>query len=369
MKIGIDIDDTLTEIEDELLDAAYQYAMGLGKTVLDHRTQFLDRHNDGGIYQKVFGFDDNELKYFLANIQESITNSALPRPGVVETIKRLKEDGHHITIITARDSEFHEDPYTQSKTWLDKHNIMYDKLIVNARDKQIACKNEGISLLIDDSIGNCERVREIGVDTIRICKPKNINTYHPSFSNWQEIYDYIGWKYPKVNSILMQQLENNNLVFERAEIKQIDEIRTLYAERTEWFQEKKIRQWSEYLNRHPEEEFIKAIEQGDYYILKRDGKIVAGYELNEESKHWSTDIEQAYYICKVVTKVGTHGIGKFLLETAKDMTRKNNKTFLRLECLTYNEQLNHIYENYGFSFVKNGYDGYHYTLREWKAQK
>lgn len=368
MKIGIDIDDTLTEIEDQLLEAAYQYAKDLGKTVHNHREQILDRHNDGGIYKEVFGFNTDELKYFLSTIQENITNAALPRSGAVEIIKKLKDDGHHITIITARDSEFHEDPYNQSKTWLDKHHIMYDKIIVNARDKKIACKQENIALLIDDSIGNCERVSEIGVDTIRICKPKNIGAYSPSLSNWEEIYGYIEWKYPKVNSILMKPLADNNLVFERAEAKQIDEIRNLYAERIQWFQEQNIRQWSEYLNRHSEEEFIKAIEQGNYYILKQDGKIVAGYELNEESKHWSTDIEQAYYLCKVVTKVGTKGIGKFLLDTAKDMVRKNNKIFLRLECLTYNEQLNHIYENYGFSFVKNEYDGYHYTLREWKVE-
>lgn len=369
MKIGIDIDDTLTEIEDELLNAAYQYAKDLGKTVYNHREQFLDRHNDGSIYKEVFGFNTDELKYFLSTIQENITNAAFPRSGAVEIIKKLKDNGHHITIITARDSEFHEDPYNQSKTWLDKHGIMYDKIIVNARDKKKACKQENIALLIDDSIGNCERVSEIGVDTIRICKPKNIEIYRPSFSNWEEIYGYIEWKYPKVNSILMKQLADNNLVFERAEIKQIDEIRDLYAERTEWFQEQKIRQWSEYLKHHPKEEFLNSIAQGNYYILKQNGKIIGGYELKEDSKYWNRDIGQAYYINKVVTKVGLRGIGKFLLDTAKYITNKSNKHFLRLNCLSYNEQLNQIYEKYGFSFVENGYDGYHYTLREWKVEE
>lgn len=68
MNIGIDIDNTITEVQEE-------------------------------------------LKYFLKNIQEEITNMAKPRFNAVEAINRLRKEGHKIIIITARDSEFHDNPY------------------------------------------------------------------------------------------------------------------------------------------------------------------------------------------------------------------------------------------------------------------
>ena len=84
----------------------------------------------------MFQFNYEELKYFLKDIQESITNKAKPRENAVEVINKLKNDGNEIIIITARDSEFHDDPYKYSKDWLDKNNIYYDKLVVNARNKE-----------------------------------------------------------------------------------------------------------------------------------------------------------------------------------------------------------------------------------------
>ena len=85
-----------------------------------------------------------------ASYQENITKKAKPREDVVDVIKKLRKDGHKIYIITARDSEFHNDPYELSKTWLDKNNIEYDKLIVNARDKVKICKEQNVNIFIDD---------------------------------------------------------------------------------------------------------------------------------------------------------------------------------------------------------------------------
>jgi len=73
-------------------------------------------------------------------------------------IHNLKELGHTIIIITARTDEFHDNPYRQSKEWLEKNNIEYDKLVVNARDKGMACIEEKIDLYIDDNLNNCIRV-------------------------------------------------------------------------------------------------------------------------------------------------------------------------------------------------------------------
>ena len=91
MNIGIDIDNTLTEIQEELNKAAYDYAIKLGKNINNAENQLEDIKNNGDAYKKKFEFTYDELKYFLKDIQEEITNKAEPRPDVVEVIKKLKK--------------------------------------------------------------------------------------------------------------------------------------------------------------------------------------------------------------------------------------------------------------------------------------
>lgn len=191
MRIGIDIDDTLTDVKNELIKAGENYARSLEKDIKVDKN-FEDKNNNGNKWQEMFQFDYDELKYFLKDIQESITNKAKPRENVVEVINKLKNDGNKIIIITARDSEFHDDPYKYSKDWLDKNNIYYDKLVVNARNKEDTCIEEKIDLFIDDSESNCLNVKKVGIKTIRVCnKIEENNSNLICFNNWNDIYSYI----------------------------------------------------------------------------------------------------------------------------------------------------------------------------------
>lgn len=192
MNIGIDIDNTITEVQDELNKAAYEYAVKLGKNINNAENPLEDIKNNGDVYKKKFEFTYEELKYFLKNIQEEITNKAKPRINAVETINKLRREGHKIFIITARDSGFHDDPYLLSKNWLDKNNIEYDKLIVNAREKGMVCKNENIDLFIDDQLNNCLDVLKEGIKVIRISKEISKNAEIVDLDNWNKIYEFIG---------------------------------------------------------------------------------------------------------------------------------------------------------------------------------
>lgn len=190
MRIGIDIDDTLTDIREELDKAAILYAKKIGK-LTDEKIKIGGAYGNGNIYQQIFHFSEDELKYFLKEIQESVTENALPRKNVVEVIHKLKELGHTIIIITARADEFHDDPYRQSKEWLERNNIVYDKLVVNARDKGIACIKEEIDLYIDDNLNHCMRVNALGIQTIRIGKEDEKKSFKNTFCDWNRIYEYI----------------------------------------------------------------------------------------------------------------------------------------------------------------------------------
>ena len=50
MIIGIDIDDTLTDIRDELKEAATNYAKKLGKDV-NNEDNYIENKNNGNDYQ------------------------------------------------------------------------------------------------------------------------------------------------------------------------------------------------------------------------------------------------------------------------------------------------------------------------------
>lgn len=160
---------------------------------------------------------------------------------------------------------------------------------------------------------------------------------------------------------------NQELNFEKAEIRDLDEILNLYLERSNWFKEKQIKQWNNYLKSHPVADFEKAIRTQNYYIMRDHGTIIAGFELSIDSKLWKEESEDVYYIRKVVTKVGYKNIGSLIFDKCKEIAISNNKHYLRLECIKSNKKLNEIYENYNFKWIRYCNDGLcHFSLRELK---
>lgn len=190
MIIGIDIDDTLTDIRDEVGAEALKYAKSLNKEI-DETKVVWDKNNNGSSFKERYNLNYDELLYFFRNLQEKITKKAKPREDVVDILKKLREEGHKIYIITARDSEFHDDPYKLSKIWLDKNNIEYDKLIVDARDKVKVCKEQNVDLFIDDKLSNCQGISNEGIITIRITNYTDQHQNIINKKNWKEIYEYI----------------------------------------------------------------------------------------------------------------------------------------------------------------------------------
>ena len=194
MNLGFDIDNTISDIEGELNKEAYNYALTLGKAPKNDKTDVVDINNDGKSWTEMYNFTNEELKYFLKDIQEEIWEEAKIREDAVMIIKKLKEEGNTIIIITARNEEFHDDPYNISATWLNKKGIVYDKLIVNARDKGDICKAEKIDVFVDDQLGNCLNISSKGIKTIRLTTDKTIYKGIINCTTFKEIYEIINNK-------------------------------------------------------------------------------------------------------------------------------------------------------------------------------
>ena len=148
MRIGIDIDGVLTNIE---------------SFVADYMTKYCIENN---IEYKIGKSSYNVYETF--NISNYAKNEKA-RAFASEVIEKLKEDGHEIYIITARwfanrDDEIGKKMRETVKNWLCEYKIPYDKLVFvkasnESKDKEIA--ENKIDLMIEDNPSNINELSKI----------------------------------------------------------------------------------------------------------------------------------------------------------------------------------------------------------------
>lgn len=195
MKIGIDIDNVISNFDDVLLEEYMKHDKELRNTgIINKNTYFRNGMFDWS--------EDEEKDFYTKNIEKfakkfkSINNSTY-------YINKLREDGHEIYIITGRDNGEYSNPHQMTVEWLEKYNIIYDKLILtnayNSKEKADICMENGISIMIDDSSRICKEVDKVGIKALLMDTPYNKQTDTITrVQNWQEIYEYIS-KFQNVN--------------------------------------------------------------------------------------------------------------------------------------------------------------------------
>lgn len=194
MKIGIDIDNVISNFEE---DVEKEYLM--------HNAKIVDptKHRDEGRYDWSI---EQSKEFYISNIERIAINLSTI-DFAAETIDKLKEDGNEIYIISGRDNGEYTNPYEMTKEWLEKHHIHYDKLILtNAYDnhaKTEECKKNNIDIMIDDSPRICMDLQENGIKVLmmerKVLKQKDFNIER--VTSWKEIYTKISSMY-KINVIL-----------------------------------------------------------------------------------------------------------------------------------------------------------------------
>ncbi len=102
-------------------------------------------------------------------------------------------------------------------------------------------------------------------------------------------------------------------------------------------------------------------------VAKFDNKVCGVMLLKDEDKdYWNTD-DHSYYIHHLATDINLKGVGKKLIDYAKEQCRINNKKYLRLDCYQESEFLNNYYQKIGFNKVGSGTEeNYSYNLWEMK---
>lgn len=170
------------------------------------------------------------------------------------------------------------------------------------------------------------------------------------YDNLEDLLENISTDKIKVDSKLL--LNQQRYEVTNASIDDVVCIYDLYQERVNWFKEKRIKQWTSYLQDHPKEELSKLIQSGCMYKVLLNNTLVGAFELSNNSELWK-DSDSAYYLRGAVAKVGTRGIGKKIVSFCRKKCREDNKKYLREYNATYNKKLDKLFEDKGFKLVKH----------------
>lgn len=182
MRIGIDIDDTITDT----------YLI-----VLKHIAEYFNRdykelEAKGYTYDEFF--TDSEFVGFEKFVDDNfhkLIPFLKPKDGAVEVINKLKKDGHEIIIVTARSSA----KENQNIDFLNAHNIPFDKFYEGIKDKGELCKKENVDVLIDDSYKHYKQCEKQNIRAILFDAPYN-KKYEECerVTSWNEVYDILNNK-------------------------------------------------------------------------------------------------------------------------------------------------------------------------------
>ena len=194
MNLGIDIDDTIANTYDVLLKYLQEYTRD--DIVIDREK--ANRDILAQMYHTNFrNGGDKQDKEFLNRYYEKTVLKVETKIDAVESIKKLKEEGNQIFLITARfpSNKFNIEELT--KDWLKKYGIQYDKLILNSQNKVITAKEHCIDIFVDDNIKNCTDMAKAGIKTYimdsnvnKDFKDENIERVYSWSQLYQKIEDY-----------------------------------------------------------------------------------------------------------------------------------------------------------------------------------
>ena len=192
MRIGIDIDNCISNFDDVLLEEYIKHDKELRNTGIINEEPY---HITVGMFD--WSKEEND-EFYYNNIQR-IAMSLKPLNNAKEVIDKLKADGNEIYIITSRDNGEYVNPEKMTREWLEKYDIYFDKLILTGRhEKGPVCKENNIDIMIEDSIKNCEDIENNGVKCyIMNTRYNQEETRFERVKRWNEIYSKISKLYKK----------------------------------------------------------------------------------------------------------------------------------------------------------------------------
>lgn len=166
----------------------------------------------------------------------------------------------------------------------------------------------------------------------------------------------------------------------RAEAKDWPDIHDLLVNVAQWLKDQGSQQWNSLLRGEDSHQTKERLAAGQLYVGRNTQNMIVGMfilyskQSDWDEKLWGKDSQQDYYYLHrlaVHRQYKNKGFGSDLMAAAKELTEKNGKKALRLDCRCQIEALNHFYTVESFKKVgqqENIFDGDRlndFNLYEW----
>lgn len=182
MRIGIDIDDTLTETS-EVME----------RVALKHDEEYNNKlaSNIPNLLRGVL--EEEEVIDFFKNHSKEVCGQAKVKDDTKKIIDILLEEGHEIIFITARSDDYFDNSYEFTEKYLKDNNVNYTELITGHEYKLDICKEKDIDVFFDDAYDTVKTLYDEGIDAVLFTSRNNVYlcTSLNRVNDWKELYQYI----------------------------------------------------------------------------------------------------------------------------------------------------------------------------------
>ena len=190
MKIGIDIDDTITKTIEEVDIWAKEYTEKVLKKEFKMKTtEILEP-----MWAKfLYGWNEEEDRNFWDLYYEEIMKNVKPKDDAIEIINKLSKN-NNIIIITARWDREDKSIEKITQNWFEKYKIKYNKIFLGHQDKRQIVKENNIEIFIDDNFQTCKQISELNVRTLLMDTRLNKNIEDSNMErvfSWKDIKEKI----------------------------------------------------------------------------------------------------------------------------------------------------------------------------------
>lgn len=166
MILGIDIDDTITNTS---------------KVVNKYLRQEYPEYDNRKLLSK------KEYQKFLKKHIRQMRDEYELKDGVKTAWEYFKENHFKIIIITARNNKYDRNNIKNTKAFLKKNGLFYDKIYFRQIKKGRKAYKEHVDLFIDDKERVLDNVALYQIPGVCM----GISSKYQSFSNWYQLLDYI----------------------------------------------------------------------------------------------------------------------------------------------------------------------------------
>lgn len=161
MKIGVDVDGVLTDLE--------QYQLKYGKEYFKKSDEEIDITKSS--IEKIFNVSKEETEKFWTKYIWKYSLSEPLKKDMVALLKKLKKAGYQIDIITSRAHTTEQNSvgslfrkmliYKLKQEGIKYDNIYYCSEENSAKEKSDLCNQLGIDIMIEDSTNNIEEISKV----------------------------------------------------------------------------------------------------------------------------------------------------------------------------------------------------------------